>query len=43
MPPDANGIASSPTPDDVVNIVYLKPFPVSQGGFFPAVVNAACA
>ncbi|MCZ2496371.1 ferritin-like domain-containing protein [Xylophilus sp. Kf1] len=39
VPLDANGIAYSRTPDDVLNIVYLNSGAVSQGGFFPAGVN----
>ena len=39
VPTDANGICFSRTPDDVLNIVYLNPGAVRQGGFFPAGVN----
>ncbi|WP_295850690.1 ferritin-like domain-containing protein [uncultured Xylophilus sp.] len=39
VPADANGICYSRTPDDVLNIVYLNPGAVRQGGFFPAGVN----
>ena len=41
VPTDANGIAYSRTPGDVLNIVYLNPGAVSQGGFFPSGVNGA--
>ncbi len=41
VPLDANGIAYSRTPDDVLNIVYLNSGAVSQGGFFPAGVNGS--
>ena len=40
-PLDENGIAFSRTPDDVLNIVYLNPAAVTQGGFFPNGVNGA--
>ena len=40
-PLDENGIAFSRTPDDVLNIVYLTPNAVTQGGFFPDGVNGA--
>ena len=40
-PLDANGIAFSRTPDDVLNIVYLNPGAVGGGGFFPAGVNGS--
>jgi hypothetical protein len=39
VPTDANGIAFSRTPGDVLNIAYLSDAAVSQGGFFPAGVN----
>jgi hypothetical protein len=39
VPLDANGLAFSRSYDDVLNIVYLNPGAVSQGGFFPAGVN----
>jgi len=39
QPTDANGIAFSRSPGQVLNIVYLNPGPVVQGGFFPAGVN----
>ena len=41
VPTDANGIAYSRTPDDVLNIVYPNPAAVNQGGFFPAGVNGS--
>jgi hypothetical protein len=41
VPLDANGIAFSRTPGDVLNIVYLTKESVTQGGFFPAGVNGA--
>ena len=39
VPLDANGIAFSRTPGDVLNIVYLTKESVTQGGFFPGGVN----
>ncbi len=39
VPTDANGIAFSRTPGEVLNIVYLTRESVTQGGFFPAGVN----
>lgn len=39
VPLDANGIAYSRTPGDVLNIVYLNPGAVSRGGFFPSGLN----
>lgn len=39
VPLDANGIAYSRTPGDVLNIVYLNPGAVTSGGFFPAGLN----
>lgn len=39
VPTDANGIAFSRSPGDVLNIVYLNPAAVSRGGFYPAGVN----
>ncbi len=41
VPLDANGLAFSRTPGDVLNIVYLNPGEVRQGGFFPAGVNGS--
>ncbi|MEG3180178.1 ferritin-like domain-containing protein [Sphingomonas sp. LT1P40] len=38
-PLDANGIAYSRTPGQVLNIVYLNRAAVTGGGFFPAGVN----
>lgn len=38
-PLDANGIAYSRSPGDVLNIVYLSRDAVSKGGFFPSGVN----
>ncbi|WP_434614899.1 ferritin-like domain-containing protein [Arthrobacter sp. A5] len=39
VPTDANGLAFSRTPGQVLNIVYLNPEPVRSGGFFPNGVN----
>ncbi|MEO7449264.1 MAG: ferritin-like domain-containing protein [Humibacillus sp.] len=39
VPTDANGIAFSRTPGQVLNIVYLNPAAVEGGGFFPNGVN----
>ncbi|MGV8972442.1 MAG: ferritin-like domain-containing protein [Rhodoglobus sp.] len=39
VPTDANGLAYSRTPGDVLNIVYLTPTGARKGGFFPAGVN----
>ena len=39
VPLDANGIAYSRTPGDVLNIVYLNPAVADRGGFFPSGVN----
>jgi hypothetical protein len=39
VPTDANGLAFSRTPGQVLNIVYLTSQTVNQGGFFPAGVN----
>jgi hypothetical protein len=39
VPTDPNGIVYGRTPQNVLNIVYLTPASVSQGGFFPAGVN----
>lgn len=39
QPTDANGIAFSRNPGQVLNIVYLNPKAVSKGGFFPAGTN----
>ncbi len=41
VPTDANGIAYSRSPSDVLNIVFLNPGAVTQGGFFPAGVNGS--
>ncbi len=41
VPLDANGLAYSRSPGDVLNIVYLNSGAVSRGGFFPAGVNGA--
>lgn len=38
-PLDANAIAFSRTPGQVLNIAYLNPRAVTQGGFFPQGVN----
>ncbi len=39
VPADANGIAFSRSPGQVLNIVYLNPMAVTAGGFFPGGVN----
>ena len=39
VPLDANGIAFSRSPGQVLNIVYLNRAAVTMGGFFPAGVN----
>ena len=39
VPTDANGLAFSRTPGQVLNIVYLTPDSVRSGGFFPNGVN----
>ena len=39
VPLNANGIAFSRTPAQVLNVVYLNAAAVSMGGFFPAGVN----
>ena len=39
VPSDADGIAFSRTPGQVLNIVYLTRMMAQQGGFFPAGVN----
>jgi hypothetical protein len=39
VPTDANALAFSRTPGDVLNIVYLTAAAAQQGGFFPAGVN----
>ncbi|MFI9450110.1 ferritin-like domain-containing protein [Amycolatopsis sp. NPDC052450] len=39
VPTDANGIAFSRTPGQVLNIVYLTPKAATSGGFFPKGVN----
>ena len=39
VPTDANGIAFSRTPSQVLNIVYLNRTAASSGGFFPAGLN----
>ena len=41
VPLDANGIAFSRSPGQVLNIVYLNRASVTQGGFLPAGVNGA--
>jgi hypothetical protein len=41
VPADANGIAYSRGPDQVLNIAYLKSTQATAGGFFPAGVNGA--
>ncbi|MFI8525298.1 ferritin-like domain-containing protein [Promicromonospora sukumoe] len=39
VPADVNGVAYSRTPGQVLNIVYLNPAQVTEGGFFPDSVN----
>ncbi|QHC67683.1 ferritin-like domain-containing protein [Rathayibacter oskolensis] len=39
QPTDANAIAFSRSPGEVLNIAYLNPKAVKSGGFFPAGVN----
>ncbi|MBO0982971.1 ferritin-like domain-containing protein [Rathayibacter sp. SD072] len=39
QPTDANGIAFSRSPGQVLNIVYLNPASTTKGGFFPNGVN----
>ncbi|MFD8492712.1 ferritin-like domain-containing protein [Amycolatopsis sp. NPDC059657] len=39
VPTDANGIAFSRSPGQVLNIVYLTPKAATSGGFFPKGVN----
>ena len=39
VPTDSNGIAFSRSTGQVLNIVYLTPYNLSMGGFFPAGVN----
>lgn len=41
VPTDANGIAYSRTPGDVLNIVYLTKESVTMGGFFPKGANGS--
>jgi hypothetical protein len=41
VPTDANGIAYSRSPADVLNIVFLNPASTTSGGFFPAGVNGS--
>jgi hypothetical protein len=41
VPADQNGIAFSRSPGQVLNIVYLNPASVREGGFFPDGVNGA--
>ncbi len=41
VPLDADGIAYSRSPGDVLNIVYLTKDSATKGGFFPAGVNGA--
>ncbi|MDT0633907.1 ferritin-like domain-containing protein [Spectribacter hydrogenoxidans] len=43
VPLDANGLAFSRSPGQVLNIVYLNPEPVSSGGFFPDGINGDIA
>jgi hypothetical protein len=39
VPTDANGLAFSRTPGQVLSIVYLTTQPAPRGGFFPEGVN----
>jgi hypothetical protein len=39
VPTDANGIACSRSPGQVLNIVYLTNRAATSGGFFPKGVN----
>ena len=39
VPADANGLAFSRTPGEVLNIVYLTPKAANSGGFYPHGVN----
>jgi hypothetical protein len=39
VPSDANALAFSRSPGQVLNIVYLNPMAVTSGGFFPGGVN----
>lgn len=39
VPADANGLAFSRTPGQVLNIVYLTPGVATSGGFYPHGVN----
>lgn len=41
VPLDANGIAYSRSPGDVLNIVYLTKDTATKGGFFPSGVNGS--
>jgi len=41
VPTDANGIAYSRSYDRVLNIVYLNPASVDNGGFFPSGLNGS--
>ncbi len=41
VPTDANGVAYSRSPADVLNIVFLTPTATTSGGFFPAGVNGS--
>ena len=43
VPLDANGLAYSQTPGDVLDIVYLNSGAISKGGFFPNGVNGPLA
>lgn len=43
VPLDANGLAFSRSPGQVLNIVYLNRLAVTRGGFFPAGVNGTNA
>lgn len=39
VPSDADGVAFSRTPGQVLNVVYLNPASVNSGGFFPDGIN----
>ncbi|RLV49566.1 ferritin-like domain-containing protein [Nocardioides mangrovicus] len=39
VPTDANGVAFSRSPQQVLNVVYLNPAATTSGGFYPSGVN----